>query len=292
MSQPFIPDDSILLLEGGAMRGVYTSGVLDVLMEHDLYFPAVAAVSAGGLNAVNYLSRQPGRSARINLHYRVDPRYAGPLALLQSRGLFGLKFIVSGLTEKEPFDEDTFNASTQRLFVVATNVDTGQPVCFEKGHCSDFTRAVIASASMPLVSWPVKIDGRPYLDGGCSCSIPLDWALQQGYGHIVVVATQAKGFRKPVTSQRMVDLYSDFYAAHPRFLASLITADLRYNALMDQMDRLEAEGRILVLRPGRPVEVRRTEKDRRKLLRLINEGREDAKAALPALGRYLSGQAE
>ena len=190
MSDFEMPADSVLLLEGGALRGVFTSGVLDVWMEHNLYFPVVAAVSAGGLNAVNYLARQPGRSARINLHYRKDPRYAGPLALFRNKGLFGLDFIINGLTGREPFDAATYAASPQRLFVVATSVDTGQPAFFEKGHCSDFTRAVIASASMPLVSWPVKIDGKAYLDGGCSCPIPLDWALKQGYRRIVVVTTR------------------------------------------------------------------------------------------------------
>lgn len=288
MSDFSIPDNSVLLLEGGALRGVYTNGVLDVWMEHDLYFPTVAAVSAGGLNAVNYLARQPGRSARINLHYRHDPRYAGPLALVKNRGLFGLDFIINGLTGREPFDEATYAASPQRLFVVATDVDTGRPAFLEKGHCSDFTRAVIASASMPLVSWPVKIDGRAYLDGGCSCAIPLDWALEQGFGHIVVVTTREKGYRKPMTSQRMVDLYSDFYAAHPRFLAALLTMDLRYNALMDRIDQLETAGRIFVMRPQRPVTVGRLEKDRDKLLALVNEGRAEARDSLPALQEYLS----
>ncbi len=284
---PELPKNSVLLLEGGAFRGCYTSGALDVLMEKDIYFPAVAAVSAGGLNAVNYLARQPGRSARINLCYRHDPRYVGPLAVLRNRGVVGFHYLFGSLAEKEPFDYATFNASTQRLVSVATNVNTGRAEYFEKDHCSDFIRAVIASASMPLCSLPVKIDGKPYLDGGCSCPIPLDWALEQGYEHIVVVATQAKGFRKPVTSQRMVDLYSDFYASHPRFFASLLTMDMRYNALMDRMDQLEAEGRIFVLRPGRPVDVGRFEGNTEKLLALINEGREEARDALPALGRYL-----
>ena len=288
MSDFEMPADSVLLLEGGALRGVFTSGVLDVWMEHNLYFPVVAAVSAGGLNAVNYLARQPGRSAQINLHYRKDPRYAGPLALFRNKGLFGLDFIINGLTGREPFDAATYAASPQQLFVVATSVDTGQPAFFEKGHCSDFTRAVIASASMPLVSWPVKIDGKAYLDGGCSCPIPLDWALKQGYHRIVVVTTREKGYRKPMTSQRMVDLFSDFYAAHPRFLAALLAQDLRYNALMDQIDRLEAEGRIFVVRPQRPVTVDRMEKDRAKLLALVNEGREEVKTTLPALQQYLS----
>lgn len=291
MPQMQIPAGSALLLEGGALRGMYTSGVLDVLMENDLYFPAVAAVSAGGLNAVNYLARQPGRSARINLRYRSDPRYAGPLALVRGRSLFGLDFLVNGLAEKEPFDAAAFAASPQRLLVAATSVDTGQPVLFEKGQCSDFARAVIASASLPLVSWPVKIDGKPYLDGGCSCAIPLDWALTQGFARIVVVATREKGFRKPMPSQRTVDLYSDFYAVHPRFLAALLTQDYRYNLLMDRIDALEAEGRIFVIRPQRPVTVRRDEKDRAKLLALVNEGRAEAKAALPALAGYLAGGA-
>lgn len=284
---PELPKNSVLLLEGGSFRGCYTSGALDVLMEKDIYFPAVAAVSAGGLNAVNYLARQPGRSARINLCYRHDPRYVGPLAVLRNRGVVGFRYLFGSLAEKEPFDYETFNASPQRLVSVVTNVNTGRPEYFEKGHCADFIRAVIASASMPLCSLPVKIDGKPYLDGGCSCSIPLDWALEQGFEHIVIVATQAKGYRKPVTSQRMVDLYSDFYASHPRFFASLLTMDLRYNALMDRMDQLEAEGRIFVLRPGRPVDVGRFEGDTNKLLALINEGREEAREALPAMGRYL-----
>ena len=228
-------------------------------MEKDIYFPAVAAVSAGGLNAVNYLARQPGRSARINLCYRHDPRYVGPLAVLRNRGVVGFHYLFGSLAEKEPFDYATFNASTQRLVSVATNVNTGRAEYFEKDHRSDFIRAVIASASMPLCSLPVKIDGKPYLDGGCACPIPLDWALEQGYEHIVVVATREKGFRKPVTSQRMVDLYSDFYASHPRFFATLLTMDMRYNALMDRMDQLEEEGRIFVLRPGRPVDVGRFE---------------------------------
>lgn len=288
---PELPNNSVLLLEGGAFRGCYTSGVLDVFMENDLYFPAVAAVSAGGLNAVNYLSRQPGRSARINLCYRHDPRYVGPLAMLRSRGVVGFNYLFDNLAEKEPFDYKAFNESTQRLISVVTNVNTGRAEFFEKGHCSDFIRAVIASASMPLCSLPVKIDGKPYLDGGCACPIPLDWALEQNFERIVVVATQAKGFRKPVTSQRMVDLYSDFYGSHPRFFATLLTMDMRYNALMDRMDELESAGRIFVLRPGRPVDVSRFEGNTGKLLALVNEGREEARAALPAI-RYYLGIAE
>lgn len=275
MSQ--LPKNSVLLLEGGAFRGCYTSGALDVFMEEDLYFPTVAAVSAGGLNAVNYLSRQPGRSARINLCYRHDPRYVGPLALLRSRGVVGFNYLFDNLAERESFDYDTFNASSQRLFAVATNVNTGKAEFFEKGNCSDFT-----GRSLHRLHAAVQLAGegstaKPLSGRRLLLPHPLDWALEQGFEHIVVIATRQKGFRKPATSQRMVDLYSDFYANHPRFFASLLTMDLRYNDLMDRMDRLEEEGRIFVLRPGRPVDVGRFEGDTKKLLALINEGREDAR---------------
>ena len=147
-----LPENSVLLLEGGALRGCYTSGVLDVLMENDCYFPTVAAVSAGGLNAVNYLARQPGRSARTTLAYRHDPRYVGAVALLKSHGIFGFDFMFNRLMEKEPFDRKTYEESPQKLFVAATDVGSGQATMFEKGKCADFNAALAASASMPLSS--------------------------------------------------------------------------------------------------------------------------------------------
>lgn len=201
-----LPENSVLLLEGGALRGCYTSGVLDVLMENDCYFPTVAAVSAGGLNAVNYLARQPGRSARTTLAYRHDPRYVGAVALLKSHGIFGFDFMFNRLMEKEPFDRKTYEESPQKLFVAATDVGSGQATMFEKGKCADFNAALAASASMPLCSLPVRIGGRRYLDGGCACAIPLEWALERGYGPIVVVSTRPRGYRKPMPSRRLIDL--------------------------------------------------------------------------------------
>lgn len=107
--------------------------------------------------------------------------------------------------------------------------------------------------SLPLASVPVKIDGHSYLDGGCACPIPINWALRQGFAKIVIVATREKGFRKKQPSQRMVDLYDDFYGDKPLFLATLLTQEMRYNALLDQIDALEDEGRICVIRPDEPV---------------------------------------
>ena len=155
MSKITIPENSILLLEGGSLRGLYTAGVLDTFMENGLYFPAVAGVSAGALNALNYLSHQPGRAASINLRYRHDPRYFGPKAALRGGSLFGLKFMLYDVKKEVPYDEDTYRHGGMRMIAVATNVETGKPAYFEKGKTDfDFNEAVRASASRAARSAP------------------------------------------------------------------------------------------------------------------------------------------
>lgn len=283
-----MPQSAALLLEGGSLRGLYTAGVLDTLLEAELHFPAVAGVSAGALNAVNYVARQPGRTASINLRYRHDPRYFGPMAAFNGGSLFGLNFMIRDLTDAVPFDADTFYNGGQRMIAVATCVQTGKAAYFEKGRTDfDFMDAVRASASLPLVSVPVRLGKHTYLDGGCSCPIPLQWALQEGFDRIVIVTTRQKGFRKTPPGQRMIDLYDDFYGRKTMFLATLLTQEPRYNALMDQIDELEAVGRIFVVRPTRPVDIGRFEKDTDKLLDLYNRGRRDMRARLDALAEYL-----
>ena len=129
-----MPQSAALLLEGGSLRGLYTAGALDTLMEENLYFPAVAGVSAGALNAVNYVAHEPGRSASINLRYRRDPRYFGPMAAVKGGSLFGLNFMLRDIPNVVPFDSDTFYNGGQRMVAVATCVQTGKPAYFEKGN--------------------------------------------------------------------------------------------------------------------------------------------------------------
>ena len=192
-----LPENSLILLEGGSLRGLYTAGALDILMEHDLYFPAVAGVSAGALNAYNYVAHQPGRAASINLRYRHDRRYFGPLAAVKGGSLFGLNFLLNDIEKEVPFDEDMFKNGGQRMFAVATCVETGKAVYFEKDQSGlDFKQAVKASASLPLASVPVKIDGHSYLDGGCACPIPINWALRQGFAQDRHRGHAGEGFPK------------------------------------------------------------------------------------------------
>ena len=288
MSKITMPGSAILLLEGGSLRGLFTAGVLDTFMENDVYFPAVAGVSAGALNALNYVSHQPGRSASINLRYRHDGRYFGPKAALRGGSLFGLNFMLHDVKKEVPYDEDTYAHGGMRMIAVATNAETGKPAYFEKGKTDfDFNEAVRASASLPLASAPVMLDGQPYLDGGCACPIALNWALEQDFEKIVVVTTREKGFRKKQPGQRMIDLYDDFYGDKPLFLATMLTQEMRYNALMDQLDELEESGRVFCVRPQEPITIGRFEGDTEKLLALYNRGHREGREALAGMQTYL-----
>ena len=288
MSKITMPGSAILLLEGGSLRGLFTAGVLDTFMENDVYFPAVAGVSAGALNALNYVSHQPGRSASINLRYRHDGRYFGPKAALRGGSLFGLNFMLHDVKKEVPYDEDTYAHGGMRMIAVATNAETGKAAYFEKGKTDfDFNEAVRASASLPLASAPVMLDGQPYLDGGCACPIALNWALEQGFEKIVVVTTREKGFRKKQPGQRMIDLYDDFYGDKPLFLATMLTQEMRYNALMDQLDELEENGRVFCVRPQEPITIGRFEGDTEKLLALYNRGHREGREALAGMQAYL-----
>lgn len=283
-----MPQSTALLLEGGSLRGLYTAGALDTLMEREIYFPAVAGVSAGALNAVNYVAHQPGRSASINLRYRKDPRYFGPMAAFHGGSLFGLNFMLKDLSQSIPFDFDTFYHGSQRMVAVATCVQTGKPAYFEKGKTDfDFFESVRASASLPLVSVPVRLGKFRYLDGGCSCPIPLHWAQTEGFEKTVIITTRQKGFRKTPPSQRMINLYDDFYGRNALFMATLLTQEVRYNTLMEEIDDLEEAGKIFVLRPADPVDISRFEKDTDKLLNLYNRGRREMREQLDALEAYL-----
>ena len=235
------------------------------------------------------MAHEPGRSASINLRYRDDPRFFGPLAAFNGGSMFGLNFMLRELPKTVPFDTHTLYHGGQRLVVVATCLETGKPAYFEKGVSQvDLLDACRASASLPLLSTPVRLGKLRYLDGGCSCPIPLAWAKAEGFAKTVVIATRHKGFRKAPPDPATIERYDDFYGDDPLFLETLLTQELRYDQLMDELDALEEAGEVLVLRPAAPVEIGRFEKDTEKLLDLYNRGRREMRQALDALGDYLA----
>ena len=289
-------DDSVtagcIVLEGGAFRGVYTSGVLDALMQAGLNFQCTVGVSAGSMNGMNYVSGQIGRSARINLRYRHDKHYVGLRALLKNRGIIGFDFVFGHMEGVPEFDQQRFSDPRRSYYAVVTNLNTGQPEFIGKDSGASIYQAVRASASMPYISRPVMIRQQPCLDGGCSVNIPYQWAMDQGFEKIVVVRTRPRGFRKNVkpVSGRMPRLES-LYRNYPAFKEQLMHSEERYNRECAELETLEDAGRIAVIAPSQPVTVGRLEPDMEKLGALYHMGYNDANTMLPALQTYLRGEA-
>lgn len=280
-----------IVLEGGAFRGVYTSGVLDALMEEDINMQSVIGVSAGALNGVSYVSGQIGRSARANLGYRHDSRYVGGRAYMHNDGVIGFDFLFGEFNEIEPMDMKRFDDPKRRFTVVVSNLLTGEAEYPEKGKCSDMPQAIRASASMPFVSKPVELDGLPYLDGGCTDKIPFQWAIDQGYEKIIVVRTRPRDYRKPLKKRKEYSAVNYMYGKnYPDFAQALALSDIGYNKQCNAIDRLEKEGRLFVIAPSGPVNISRLEGDMEKLGDLYWMGCSDAKKDLSALRAYLGIQ--
>jgi len=254
--------EGCLVLEGGAFRGLYTEGFLDVLMLLNLNLTCVVGVSAGALSGMNYVSGQIGRAARINLSFRHDQRYVGVGALLRAHSVLDVGFITEDRGILEPFDYDRFMASPMRYVAVATNCVTGKPTYFEKGETEDIMLASRASATMPYLSPMVEMDGIPYLDGACSCKIPYEWALDQGYERILVVRTRDKAFRREISDGKLAQR---FYHAYPELISALAGIDDYYNRQCDDLERLHEEGVLFHATPTEPITIGKIEGDLERL---------------------------
>lgn len=277
-----------LVLEGGALRGMYTSGVLDTFLKNNMEFECVAGVSAGALNAMSYISKQPGRSAKINLEYCDDPRYIGRKAFIKNKGIIGYDYLFGDISEdKVPFDFNSFENTNQRFVIVTTNCEKAETEYLEKSNCNDLFKAAQASSSMPLASAMVEINNNHYLDGAVTTSIPVKWALEQGYEKVVVVLTRDKTYRKPMITNKIKKLYKLAYHKYPKLIEKLNTMPERYNKLQEELLELEKEGKIFIIRPEKEVTVSRLEKDKTKLENLYKEGISEAEKNLEALKEYL-----
>ena len=279
-----------LALEGGSLRCMFTAGAVDVMMERGLEFEGVFGVSAGALTGINYVSRQVGRTARVNLEFVNDKRYLGVRNLILHHSLFNFDFMFGEVSDTLiPLDRKTIRENPCQFTAIATDCLTGQPRFFEKSATPDIYAAIRASASMPMLSPMVQVEGTPCLDGGVSLSIPYERPLEEGYGKVVVVTTREHGYRKPGVSPTMGRLYARAYRKYPQLVRALMNVPYRYGKELDELDRLEAHGEVFVLRPPKPVTVSRAEKDTKKLQALYEEGRAACLAQWEALAAYLKG---
>jgi len=260
-----------LVLEGGGMRGVFTSGVLDAFMKHNLYFKYIVAVSAGACNGMSYVSRQPRRARGSNIDSLARYRYIGLRHLVTQGCIFDQELLYDKFpNELLPFDFDEYFKHSQSFEMVTTNCLTGQAMYLSEAHDRQRSLDIVkASSSLPFVSKIVNVDGLPMLDGGIVDSIPIRRAIETGHEHNVVILTRNKGWRD-TGKDRKVPAF--IYKNYPRLRVALSHRLKVYNAQMDLIDRLEAEGRITCIRPLRPMEVGRIENDVMKLERLYEEG--------------------
>ncbi len=268
-----------LVLEGGGMRGVFTSGVLDWMIDHDITFPYLVGVSAGSSNALSYASHQRGRGKYIFADLQVERHYLGMRNLWRHHSIMDMDLLYHELPETIwPYDYAAYRTNPMRVESVATDCLTGEAVYLEeKTDAARIIDIVRASSSLPFVCPIANVDGRPMLDGGIADSIPLQHALDQGYEHIIVVLTRHKGYRK---EEKKVRIPSFIYARYPKLREAIRTRAERYNKQVELVEQLEREGRITVIRPDHPVEVARIETDLNKMNTLYQHGFEVAERVL------------
>lgn len=275
-----------LVLEGGGKRGIYTAGVLDVFLENGISFDGVIGVSAGAIHGCSYVSEQMGRSIRYNLKYGNDYRFMSFLSWLLTGNVVDTKFCYHTLPEKlDPFDNQTFMNSKTDFYVVCSNVETGKP---EYILCKDMVKEIDylrASASLPFVSRIVKLNGKKYLDGGITDSIPFAAFKEMGYDKLVVITTRPKLYRKkPFIWTWLAKLR---YKKYPKFIEAILNRHKMYNQEVEQLQNLEEKGEIFVIRPSRQINISKMEKDLGKVDEMYRLGREDAYQMLDNVLGYL-----
>mgnify|MGYP000851666239 CR=1 FL=1 len=278
-----------LVLEGGGMRGWYTTGVLVALAENKITFPTVYGVSAGALNALTFLSGQCSRKrAETYLNYLVDKRYVSVENLNRTGSIFNFDFLFGEVFHSLlPFDFDAFFNSPTELKTGLTDLRSGRAVFFNKEDLDENLTAVRASCSLPMVSNIVSFQGGLYLDGGCSAPIPVERSLFDGNEKNLIVLTQDATYRKSTKPEFPRAVLNVKYGDYPNFVETMMHRGETYNGELLVCSRLERAGRALILRPGKPVVVSRYEKDLNKLTEIYESGIRDCEARMPEIRSFL-----
>lgn len=260
-----------LVLEGGGMRGVFTCGVLDYLMDHDIRFPYAIGVSAGACNGLSYASRQRGRAKFSNIDLLEKYNYIGLKHLLRKRNILDFDLLFNEFPEHIlPYDYEAYFRSPERFVMVTTNCETGEANYFEEKKKKERVIDIVrASSSLPFVCPIAYVDGVPMLDGGIVDSIPVMRARQDGFTRNVVVLTRNRGYRKEAKD---IKIPSIFYRKYPKVREALSQRCRAYNEQLELVERLEDAGEIIVIRPQKPVTVDRIERDTQKLTEFYEEG--------------------
>ena len=273
------------VLEGGAMRGLYSAGVLDVFMQNGISTNAIYGVSAGALFGINFKSKQMGRAIRYNLKYAHEKNYMGLYSLVTTGNIMNKEFCFDKLVnELDKFDFETYDNSPIDFFAVVTNIESGKAEYIKIKNAKNDLEALRASGSMPFVSKVVDFNGAKYLDGAMSDPIPLQKAIDDGYEKIIVVLTRPEGYKKSKTYMP----YDLFYKKYPKFVACAKKQAEKYNKTLDLIKEYENQNKIIVLRPSIDLKISRVEKDLEKLKAIHQLGVDDCNLKLDTIRSYLT----
>lgn len=274
-----------LVLEGGAMRGMYTAGVLDVFLEHEIKVDRIAGVSAGALFGINYLSGQKGRVIRYNRRFNGDKDYMGLFPLVREGNIVSTKYAYEDVPYRlDPFDDERYRRSGVPFYAVVTDAESGEPDYIRIRSVFEQMDILRASGSMPFVSKAVKIGDREFLDGGISDGIPFQWLSAQGCDKLIVVLTRDIEYRKKPISPVLVRMYDRKY---PKIADRLRDRPERYNRAVETLRQWEEAGRAFVIRPSEPIKIKKIEKDPDKLQAVYDLGVRDGEKALLSLKEYM-----
>lgn len=280
-------NDSCLVLEGGGLRGAFTSGVLEYFLENRIDFPSVVGVSAGACTGASYMSRQIGRNWKVNVEAPSDKRFMGIQHLVRNGSYFNMEFIFEEIPQKIiPFDEQAFYQNQSDFDVIITSSSTGESVVLPKDEIEriGLNRVLRASSSIPIISKPVDINGQHFYDGGVSDSIPVKYALGK-HKKAVAILTRPRGYRKEIS--RTPFIYKLAFRKNPALLRAMIKRNEEYNSALDYCDRMEKEGRLFIIAPSPEYSVKRTEHSFERRASFYNHGHSILNNEIESLLQFL-----
>ncbi len=274
-----------LVLEGGAMRGMFTAGVLDVFMENNIKVTDIVGVSAGTLFGINYVSKQPKRSLRYNLRYINDNRYMSIKSLMRTGNLINKDFTYYKLPfQLDVFDNKTFKQSDVNFFATVTNIETGEAEFIKIEDAFKQMETLRATSALPFISEIIEINGKKYLDGGIANSIPVDFFENQNFDKIIVILTRPIDYRKKKSTGVQ---FKVAYSKYPKLIEKLENRYKDYNDTVERILELEKQGKVLVIRPDEEITIKRLEKDTDKLQHVYDLGIRNGKESIERVKKYL-----
>lgn len=275
-----------LVLEGGAMRGMYTAGVLDIFLDNNIEFSNIIGVSAGALFGINYLSKQRGRTIRYNKKYAKDKRYMGLTSLITTGNIINKQFSYYEVPFKlDIFDEETYKKSNTNFYATITNVETGKAEYVKIDSPLKQMEVLRATSAMPFVSRLVEIENKSYLDGGIADSIPIDRIKELGCEKIIVILTRPEDYRKSKSNTLLTKIK---YNKYPNLVEAINNRYMKYNSSLDKIETLRKSGNVFVFRPSRKINIKRIEREPEVLQKMYDLGIEDGKREMVELKKYLN----